>query len=122
MVCDALELEGASEGCALRPVNASQTPIVTESGVSRVWRVAEEKGSEEEASDGEVARWRCSSRVMMEWRGRRDAAVVPSDSQLFHVQRRKRAERSAARCLRLKGVWIGDACFQPHVAVRRQIS
>jgi hypothetical protein len=29
MVCDALELEGASEGCALRPVNASQTPIVT---------------------------------------------------------------------------------------------
>jgi hypothetical protein len=42
MVCDALELEGASEGCALRPVNASQTPIVMDSGVL----VFEEGGEE----------------------------------------------------------------------------
>jgi hypothetical protein len=54
MVCDALELEGASEGCALRPVNASQTPIVTGSDVCWCWRVAVEKGSEE--GDREVAR------------------------------------------------------------------
>jgi hypothetical protein len=81
MVCD--ELEGASEGCALRPVNASQTPIVMDLSVCWCWRKAAKKESEED--DREVARFRWSSVVMMEWRSR--------DSQLFHVQRRKPAER-----------------------------
>lgn len=64
MVCDALELEGVSEDCALRPVNASQTPIVMVSGVVWWWRRAAVKESEE--IDREVARCRWSSVMMME--------------------------------------------------------